>query len=216
MKRKFTFGTVTLSLALLLAACGDGGESSEQVSVAGGQESTTVEESVTSSEPASTEASSSVVEESSSTTATTDSQGIEGREFEVDMYEAIDIFYETFGDDTITISQIDFDRDDGDYEYEIDGWKDGTEYELTVKADGSGVEEQETDDDDDDDEALPLDDVISPQEAMDIALQNSSGGYVEGWDLDVDDGTPKYEVEIEGGDDVEIHATTGEVLEIDD
>ncbi len=132
------------------------------------------------------------------------------------MNQAVSIFHETFEDDSIPITNIDFDDDFGDYEYEIDGWKDGREYQLTIKADGSGVTDQEIDNEDDDDEdVLPLADVISPEEAMEIALVNSSGGYVDGWELQMDDGRPVYEVDIEGGRDVDVHAITGEVIEID-
>lgn len=59
---------------------------------------------------------------------------------------------------------------------------------------------------------------IGTEKAKEIALKKVGGGHVMKVEFDMDDGIPVYEVEIIKGDyeyDVEIHAKTGKVLEVD-
>ena len=59
---------------------------------------------------------------------------------------------------------------------------------------------------------------IGTAKAKEIALKKVGGGHVIKVEFDMDDGVPVYEVEIIKGDyeyDVEIHAKTGKILEVD-
>ncbi|MCM1256220.1 MAG: PepSY domain-containing protein [Roseburia sp.] len=59
---------------------------------------------------------------------------------------------------------------------------------------------------------------IGTAKAKEIALKKVGGGHVTKVEFDIDDGVPIYEVEIIKGDyeyDVEIHAKTGKILEVD-
>lgn len=142
----------------------------------------------------------------------TDSQGIQGMTFSVSLDDAIDQFYETFGSEDINISEIQFDYDDGRYLYEFEGWDGQYEYELDIDAETGEIVQQEQDDDDDSGDTLDLEGIISPEEAMEAALDASGSGYVEEWDLEVEDGRTIYDIDVEGGSDQQVDAQTGDVL----
>lgn len=142
----------------------------------------------------------------------TDSQGIQGMTFSVSLDDAIDQFYETFGSEDINISEIQFNHDDGRYLYEFEGWDGQYEYELDIDAETGEIVQQEQDYDDDSGDILDLEGIISPEEAMEAALDASGSGYVEEWDLEVEDGRTIYDIDVEGGSDQQVDAQTGDVL----
>ena len=117
---------------------------------------------------------------------------------------AVEIGTETVGGGELV--QIGIDHDDRTWEWELEIVAGGTQHELDIDATTGEVTEHETDRDDDQD---PVVDVTSPMayaEAIEIALGEVSG-RVAGWDLDSDDGTIRYQVEIDrgqGDDDVEV------------
>jgi len=141
-----------------------------------------------------------------------DSQGIQGMTFSVSLDDAIDQFYETFGSEDINISEIRFNHDDGRYLYEFEGWDGQYEYELDIDAETGEIVQQEQDDDDDSGDILDLEGIISPEEAMEAALDASGSGYVEEWGLEVEDGRTIYDIDVEGGSDQQVDAQTGDVL----
>lgn len=227
--KSIKYGVLSLSAVLLLAACDDNDtldttpadDDTEMTDDA--VEDPTVEEGMedaeddTSDEGADDAVDDPNVEEGMDDAAddtsgdTGDSRGLEGMTFAVSLDDAIDMFYETFGSDA-NIEEIQFDRDNGRFVYEMDGWDGEYEYELDIDAETGDVVKQEQDDDDDSDDALDLDGIITPQEAMDVALEASGSGYVEEWTLEVEDGRTLYEVDVQEGDDQEIDALTGDVL----
>lgn len=130
--------------------------------------------------------------------------------------QAIDIATETVGGGDLV--QIEIDHDDRTWEWELEIVLDGTQHELDIDATTGEVTQHDTDDDEDQE---PVVDVTSPlayAEAIEIAV-GEAPGRVSGWDLDSDDGTIRYQVDIErseGGDvEVEIDVETGETR-IDD
>lgn len=158
-------------------------------------------------------------ESSEETTTTNDDTagsgpGIENMTFEISVYDAIDTYNETFPD--TMIESIYFDEDDGRFEYEFDGFDSNNEYELTIDATTGDILDQEQDDDDDnDDDPLDLDGIIPPEEAFEVALNESGDGYVDDWELDVKSGVTVYEIDLEGvsgDDDFIVDAHTGEFL----
>lgn len=215
-------GVLSLSAALLMAACDNGDDTLDTTPV---EEETTetdngdtaedqTEEDVeeTAEEEASTEDDTVEEDATDEDSNMTDSQGLEGMTFAVSLDDAIDLFYETFGSEDINIEEIQFERDDNRFIYEFEGWDESNEYELDIDAETGDIIKQEQDDNDDTEDILDLDGIISPEEAMDIALEAAGSGYVEEWKLEVEDGRTVYEIDIEEGDDQEVDAHTGDVL----
>ncbi|MCC5893925.1 MAG: PepSY domain-containing protein [Alkalibacterium sp.] len=223
------FGVLSLSAALLLAACDDNDtldtspaddtelndDAVDDATIDEGMEDPEGDAPDDTSDDAVDDAT--VDEGMEDTTEDTsgdaaDSRGLEGMTFSVSLDDAIDLFYETFGSEDINIEEIQFDRDNGRFVYEMDGWDGQYEYELDIDAETGEIVKQEQDEDDDSDDVLDLDGIITPQEAMDAALEASGSGYVEEWTLEVEDGRTVYDIDIEDGDDQEIDAQTGDVL----
>jgi uncharacterized membrane protein YkoI len=111
----------------------------------------------------------------------------------------------------LNIDEIEFEREDGRYVYDFEGWDGEFEYEMEIDAQTGEILSQETEADTDHDDILDLDGIISPQEAMAIALEAAGSGYVEEWDLELENGFTVYEVDIEGGEDQDVDAHTGEI-----
>lgn len=217
MTNKKRLVLIALMSAGILGACGTGTDTDSENQSSTAQETTTDDQA----DDTSSEASSSS-ESSSSNENQNNQQGINNQEFSILLEDAVQIFNDT--NPGASIESVQFDDDDEIYEYDIDGFDDTNEYELSIDANSGETRDQESDEDDDDDndnEALNFDSIISPQEAMDIALSEIGSGHVEEWELDMDDGRPTYEINLENttdqndDDDITIHAETGEVLERD-
>lgn len=208
MLKKLKFGLLTLSTVALLAACGDG--------------DVTPDPTDPTDDPA--------VEEPAQNDGTNDqgtenddvvgdpiepTEGIAAMWAQVTLQDAIQIFFETVGEDA-NIDQIELDEENGRLEYSISGWDNDNEYDLDIDAETGDIREQESErDNDNDEEALNLDNIITPQEAMEIAIEETGNDFVESWTLEVDNGVPVYEIDMGGAndDDMTIHAETGEILE---
>lgn len=234
MTKQMKLMLVSLSSVALMAACGDDGandslgttpvqpETTEETGTADTGD-TTVEEDTqedTPQEDAGDTDDSSAEEEVAEDTeeagdvsegqvSDPDSPGIENIEFPISVQDAIEIFNNEFG--SPNIDEIEFEREDGRYVYDFEGWDGEFEYEMEIDAQTGEILSQETDADTDHDDILDLDGIISPQEAMRIALEAAGSGYVEEWDLELEDGFTVYEVDIEGGEDQDVDAHTGEI-----
>lgn len=163
------------------------------------------------------DASSESANESSSTNSES-TQGISEQEFDITLDDAIQIYHDTHPNSSI--ESIEFDEDNGKYEYDFDGFDDSTEYELTIDASsGEAIDKNTDNDDENDNNALNLDNIVSPQEAMTAALEEVNSGYVDSWHLDTENGATVYEINIENSqdddDDVIINAETGEFMKRD-
>lgn len=189
------------SALLLLAACGTEQTAEESTPTNTVEPAEQVEE--TQETTGNNETTEETIEEESS-------RGIENREFEVTLDDAVQLFLDTFPE-TEGIHHVEFDVDDGRFEYEIDGFNADMEFELTVDAETGEVLEQKSESDDDMETGINFDNIISPQEAMAIALEDADTGYAREWELDIEDGRTEYEIDIEGAEDREIDAETGEV-----
>lgn len=225
MTNKKRLALMALMSAGILGACGTGTDTGSEDQSSATQETTTDDQADdTSSEASSSSESTSSEESSGNNENQNNQQGINNQEFSILLEDAVQIFNDT--NPGASIESIQFDDDDDEtYEYDIDGFDGTNEYELSIDANSGETRDQESDednDDDNDDEALNFDNLISPQEAMDIALNEIGSGHVEEWELDMNDGRPTYEINLENtdnqnddDDDITIHAETGEVLERD-
>lgn len=179
---------------LVLAACGDNAETTD----------TTPATNDTTTETSSVTEDTGVVD--NSTTATEDILSLE---------EVVDIYMGEYPN--AQIQKVDYDKDSGDWTYEITGVSENREYEFEINA-VSGAIIKVDEDDVDDDAYLAFDTIITPEEAIEIAKTALAEEAVvlEGWELDVDDNRTKYDIEFEGSNrDVKLDAETGEVIEID-
>ena len=179
---------------LVLAACGDNAETTDTTPAT--NDATTETSSVTED--------TGVVD--NSTTATEDILSLE---------EVVDIYMGEYPN--AQIQKVDYDKDSGDWTYEITGVSENREYEVEINA-VSGAIIKVDEDDVDDDAYLAFDTIITPEEAIEIAKTAlaEEADVLEGWELDVDDNRTKYDIEFEGSNrDVKLDAETGEVIEID-
>lgn len=179
---------------LVLAACGDNAETTD----------TTPATNDTTTETSSVTEDTGVVD--NSTTATEDILSLE---------EVVDIYMGEYPN--AQIQKVDYDKDSGDWTYEITGVSENREYEVEINA-VSGAIIKVDEDNVDDDAYLAFDTIITPEQAVEIAKTAlaEEAAVLEGWELDVDDNRTKYDIEFEGNNrDVTLDAETGEVIEID-
>ena len=208
--RKLKLSALLVAILVFLVGC----STNQNETVGESQTETTLETTLETAGETTLESTSETTNE---TTGETQSNTSSNQAGEITVEEALEIFYTTFSDNTINVTGIDYDKERGEYEYQIDGWKDNTEYELTVKAKNGEITEQRTeqDNDIDMDEAIDLQAVITPQEAIDQAKTHSNGTTVEGWDLQSDYNRISYDIEFRDGPDVELDATDGSLIELD-
>lgn len=141
--------------------------------------------------------------------------GIEEKEFKVSLDDAVNKFKEAFEVDGIEVSSIEFDEDNGKYAYDIKGFKDNEEFEAKIDAESGEVISKEKDKEDDTKDAMAIDftKVKAPKEAMKKAMENNKG-FVKSYELDFNDqGKLVYEIDVVGGDDVELDAETSDIIQ---
>src|SRR5699024_2657806 len=218
--KKWKLGLVSLSALALMAACGNDNDplpdtetpdtteepaedpadtengTDEQTGDQAGEEDTTDQSDTTDNE---------------NTETGTASEGILSMTFQISLEDAVQTFHDTFGEN-VNIEEVEFDEDHGEYYYEIDGWEGNKEYELDIHANTGEIRKESTDDNEDpDDYILEIENYITPEEAMQAAVDVSTTDFVEEWTLEFEDGRPVYDIDLQGADDVEVDAETGEV-----
>jgi len=140
--------------------------------------------------------------------------GIEEKEFNISLDDAVDKFKETFPSEGVDVSSVELDEDDDNYVYDIQGFDENKEYEAKIDAESGEVlaQEEETDEEVKDNVAIDFVSIISPKEAMDKALENNEG-YVKSYEIESnDEGKLVYKINVEDGDDVELDAESGDIL----
>jgi len=140
--------------------------------------------------------------------------GIEEKEFNISLDDAVDKFKETFPSEGVEVSSVELDEDDDNYVYDIQGFDENKEYEAKIDAESGEVlaQEEETNEEVKDNVAIDFVSIISPKEAMDKALENNEG-YVKSYEIESnDEGKLVYKIDIEDGDDVELDAESGDIL----
>lgn len=140
------------------------------------------------------------------------SNGIYDVEFPVTLEQATELFAQTFGED-VNISSIELDEDIRGYEYDLSGWDGEQEYELSIDAHSGEIKKQDIEQDNDRDDVINFDNIITPREAMEIAVNDTEVDFVEGWSLEEDDGIIVYEIDLQGSDDITLNAETGDIVD---
>ena len=140
------------------------------------------------------------------------SNGIYDVEFPVTLEQASEVFAKTFGQD-VNISSIELDEDIRGYEYDLSGWDGEQEYELSLDAHSGEIKKQDIEQDNDRDDIINFDNIITPREAMEIAVNDTGVDFVEGWSLEEDDGIIVYEIDLQGSDDITLNAETGDIVD---
>jgi len=224
--KKIQLGLLSFSAVAILAACGGGNdeemppmddqteETQPQEDSQEGTQDGEIQDEIT-DEAADDSGSEDGTTSDQNEEAVDTSNGILNAEFPVALNQATQLFSDTFGAN-VNIDQVEFDEDDGVYEYQISGWDDQNEYDLDVDAESGDIVEEETDDDDDEEDTLTFDNIITPQEAMQAAVNAGNTDYVESWTLEVEDGTMVYDVDLENDDDdddITVDAETGDVID---
>ena len=201
MDKKVIIGMVSVASMVILGACGNGNTN----------ETTTNTDNQTSS-------SSKVSTSDNSSTSSLLSQ-----EFEVSLDDAIGLFKTEHPD--VAITSIEFDKNFGAYGYKIEGVDDTKEYELFIDSHTSEISKKREENIDSEDgdgaarrnDALVLDNIISPQKAMEIAFSEvSEQGDVTEWKLNQEIQSTFYEVSIRNGrndSEIKIDSVSGTILE---
>lgn len=203
--KNLKYGASALALALLLSACS--GENAKNAKE-------DAKDAVSNTKAAVSEEVNSVKDkaEDKKDEMTT---GIEDKEFKISLDDAVKKFKEEFKADEIEISSLEFDEDNGKYAYDIKGFNGNDEYEAKIDADSGEIlsKEQDKEDDSSDKKAIDFTKIKDSKEAIKKALENNKG-FVKSYELDVnDEGKTIYEIDVVGGDDVELDAETLDIIQ---
>lgn len=121
--------------------------------------------------------------------------------------DAMKIFNDKYAN--VKIDEISFEKDNGVYAYEINGFDDASEYELEVNAaDGSIIKDKSEKDRDPDDKAIDLALLGNVNELIESAKTDAGEGfYLDSYSIDVEDSSSITKIEIEvkntNGKDIE-------------
>lgn len=203
--KNLKYGASALALALLLSACS--GENAKNAKE-------DAKDAVSNTKAAVSEEVNSVKDkaEDKKDEMTT---GIEDKEFKISLDDAVKKFKEEFKADEIEVSSLEFDEDNGKYAYDIKGFNGNDEYEAKIDADSGEIlsKEQDKEDGSSDKKAIDLTKIKDSKEAIKKALENNKG-FVKSYELDVnDEGKTVYEIDVVGGDDVELDAETLDIIQ---
>lgn len=229
MWNTFKLSILSTSTLLLLAACGGDTTTTEEPA---GTDDPAVETPTDSTDDTGDETTDNTGEDNADDTtgddasdgvtegtdvATDTTNGISNVDFPVSLEDAVQTFLDANGE-SVNIDEIDFDDDNNVYTYEISGWDDANEYDMEIDAETGDIvgEETESESDNDDQEMIDINNILTPQEAMDIAEQELGADVlIEGWTIEVDDGITVYDFDTEGAgdDDLTLNAETGDVVD---
>ena len=205
-------GTGVLA-ALALAACGTTADNGDDGSVSPEVDASSAVASTPATDDASTTSAS--ASSSASSTAAAASSGSGTGQADDPAYAVIDAVLEKHGDGII----VEVDANDDDTTWEVDVVVGEEVKELDVTADGDITETDRESDPEDVQKAKEAE--VTAQQALDTAREGRDGVTLDEMDLDDDNGTLQWEVGFDredgsDGPEVEIDATSGEVLTVDE
>lgn len=151
-----------------------------------------------------------------STGNTASEQTSENAAVNISQTDAVNKFNERFG--SKSIEEIELKHKKNRYVYEIEGFDATKEYKIKIDANNGNVlkADSESRDSDDHESALDLNNLISRQQATQIA-QSKAAGNVEEWSLEMKKDRPVWNIELKNGHaetEVEIDAKTQSILKI--
>ncbi len=144
------------------------------------------------------------------------------QDFKVPYTDAINIFKDKYKDADIV--DLSLERDLNKFVYTVEGVDDNNEYKMKIDANTKDVLQDKTEKLDSEDlngvarkEKLDLNDIITPQQAMEIALKEQNG-IVKEWSLDKDLDVTFYKVRIDKDKneyDIKVDSKNGTILEVE-
>ena len=119
--------------------------------------------------------------------------------------DAVKIFNDKYAN--VNIDEISFEKDNGVYAYEINGFDDTNEYELEVNAaDGSIIKDKSEKDNTADKKAIDLGLIKNIDELVATSLKDAGDGYhLDSFSIEHEAGITKLDIEVEdaNGKDIE-------------
>ena len=159
-------------------------------------------------------------EEPANNSGSSSTENFEGKSFSVTYEQAIADFQEAYPG--AIISSIDFDKDFGEYSFEINGFDDTQEIEWEINAENGEETKNDTEkkDSDNDDRELMVDDLMTIDELITKSEEEAQNIVLISWNIEADDDTniPLFTGEFKEGNkevDVHLNAETGEFLSIE-
>lgn len=139
--------------------------------------------------------------------ANTDSNTATENAITLSAEDAVKIFGDKYAN--VNIDEISFEKDNGVYCYEINGFDDANEYEMEINADdGSIIKDNSEKDRDPDDKAIDLALLGNANELIESAKTDAGEGfYLDSYSIDVEDSGSITKIDIEvknaNGKDIE-------------
>ena len=137
--------------------------------------------------------------------AKTDSKAATENAITLSAEDAVKIFNDKYAN--VNIDEISFEKDNGVYAYEINGFDDASEYELEVNAaDGSIIKDKVEKDNTSDKKAIDLGLIKNIDELVATSIKDAGDGYhLNSFSLEHEAGITKLDVEVENasGKDIE-------------
>lgn len=99
-------------------------------------------------------------------------------------------------DGTLHAIELDYDSDDGKWEYDVKIMDGTTDHKVVIDADTGDVIRDESEDSDDKEEAIDLESPMTYDEAFDLAKDKGKGS-LSGWKLEYDDGQREYQFDFD-------------------
>ena len=180
---------VALTLSLTLAGCSNSGDETEQAPTSGDPVPTQSEDSGSAgSSPDDTTAQSAPTGASDLPEAA----DLSSASPQVTPDEAIAVAQKEAGNGTVPAIELDYDRRDGAWQYEVKILKDRTDFDIDVDAQSGKIAKTEQDTTDDSEQAIDLTDPLPFDEALNRASEQGKGRLTS-WKLESDDDRIEYQ-----------------------
>lgn len=222
MNKKLKISLVSLASIFTLAACGqanDGGNNSNTDQNESSQEVSSETKGETASQEENKEQNDSKEEnkdQAESSQSGQDQESIENKDYAVSIEDAVNTFNKETGAEDVKIEEIEFDYEEefSKYTYQIQGYNAENEWDMHIDPDTGEVLKVETEKEaNDETKQIEVTSIITPKEAMEKALAEHPGEKVKNWGLSVDDnGVIHYEIDLTNVDDVDVNASSGEII----
>lgn len=149
-------------------------------------------------------------------------ENLNEQDFKVPYTDVVSIFKDKYKDADIV--DLSLERDLNKFVYTVEGVDDNNEYKMKIDANTKDVLQDKTEKLDSEDlngvarkEKLDLNDIITPQKAMEIALKEQNG-RVKKWSLDKDLDVTFYKIRIDKDKneyDIKVDSKKGTILEVE-